>query len=158
MKRPLPKSLPEQEISIQMFSLVQPSRHPKHANWKSGHGVTCCWTDTTNWLKTDYRLLVSLAPAFCCCQRWSNYGFCQQVFPLAWLKCWKWHVAWPGQLLPNPVPFCQLKLKRSHKFCLISGFSCYSLLLLFLQITYKNTTLNLSNSLFPWYVQRYSLW
>jgi uncharacterized protein YbdZ (MbtH family) len=66
---------------IQMFSLVQPSRHPKHAKWKSRHAVPCCWANTggskSKVCSIDNCLFFSLPPALCC-QRWSIYWLCQQ--------------------------------------------------------------------------------
>lgn len=100
-----------------MFSLVQPSRLQK-TNEKSGHDIACCSTDIVDDKSTNNILSIAsiLVPALFCCQPWSIYGFCQvsTILPSACPKCWRWPVAWPAKLLPNPVPICELKSDCMH--------------------------------------------
>lgn len=71
-----------------------------------------------------------------CCQPWSICGFCQQYLPSARLKCWRWHVAWAVQLLPNPVLVSDLRFDYMYT-SYYSNCSLIQLRTLFLKLDFR---------------------
>ena len=105
--------------------------NPKHAEWESA------------WPSMRSRVVEPISGTanrrkeiLWCCQPWSICGFCQQYLPSARLKCWRWHVAWAVQLLPNPVLVSDLRYDYMYtSYC--SNCSLIQLRTWFLKLVFR---------------------